>query len=298
MDNLITVFTPTFNRAYCLSKLYKSLCNQSNNNFIWLVIDDGSSDGTNELVTKWINEGNIDIDYHYKANGGMHTGHNLAYKLIKTELNVCIDSDDHMPLNAIDLILNRWSGIKNKTNYAGLIGLDVFEDGSIVGDKFPAKVVEGDFIDIYKKHNLRGDKKIVLKTEILKKYPLYPEFKGEKLVPLGVLYLLIGKDYLFKYTNDVYCVVEYQNDGSSKTIFKQYMQSPKGFAYARKIHIRNSTNFFDKMKSYIHLISSSVFANDLSISFKRVNPIFTILLLPFGILLCFFIYSKNKLFTD
>ena len=101
----LTVFTPTYNRAYLLPKLYRSLCDQTNKDFIWLIIDDGSIDNTEEIISQWIFEDKIDIKYHYKDNGGMHTGHNLAYKVIETELNVCIDSDDFMPDNAVELIL-------------------------------------------------------------------------------------------------------------------------------------------------------------------------------------------------
>ena len=87
----ITVFTPTFNRAYCLAQCYDSLLRQTNKDFTWLIIDDGSSDNTKELVKTWINKGQFDIQYHYQDNQGMHGAHNAAYRLIKTELNVCID---------------------------------------------------------------------------------------------------------------------------------------------------------------------------------------------------------------
>ena len=139
----ITVFTPTYNRAYCLHQLYESLVRQTSNDFLWLIIDDGSIDKTRELVTSWINENQIEIRYAYKENGGMHTGHNLAYQLIDTELNVCIDSDDYMPDNAIELILNKWKSVGNRQDYAGIIGLDAFKDGSIVGTKIPERLTSG-----------------------------------------------------------------------------------------------------------------------------------------------------------
>lgn len=93
----ITVFTPTYNRAYTLSKCYKSLKQQTCKDFVWLIIDDGSTDNTQELVEEWITENEIEIQYHYQKNQGMHGAHNTAYELIETELNVCIDSDDYMP---------------------------------------------------------------------------------------------------------------------------------------------------------------------------------------------------------
>ena len=100
----ITVFTPAYNRAYCLARVYESLLKQTNQNFVWLIVDDGSTDNTKELVAGWVKEQKLVIKYIYKANGGMHTAHNAAYKNIDTELNVCIDSDDFMPISAIQNI--------------------------------------------------------------------------------------------------------------------------------------------------------------------------------------------------
>ena len=90
----LTVFTPTFNRAYTLHKCYESLRRQTSKDFVWLIIDDGSSDNTKELVESWINEKEVDIRYHYQNNKGMHGAHNTAYELIDTQINTCIDSDD------------------------------------------------------------------------------------------------------------------------------------------------------------------------------------------------------------
>jgi glycosyltransferase involved in cell wall biosynthesis len=290
----ITVFTPTFNRAHLLPRLYKSLCDQTSKDFLWLIIDDGSTDETVMLVDEWILENKIQIQYVYKENGGMHTGHNLAYSLIKTELNICIDSDDYIPDNAVDEILNRWINIKDTSKIAGIVGLNANKKGEIIGTKIPDHLIQGSLHSLYKKYNVTGDKKLILRTKIVKEYPTYPEYKGEKLVPLGLLYLMIGKDYDFVYSNEVYCIVEYQLDGSSQTIFKQYKQSPKGFAYGRRIKIANTKDSKSNFKEYTHLISSAFFAKDFSLAFKGVNPFISFLALPFGILLHVYILLKIK----
>ena len=147
-------------------------------------------------------------------------------------------------------------------------------------------------MDLYNKHKVRGDKKLVLRTDIVKEYPEYPEYDGEKLVPLGILYMMIGQDYDFVYKNEVYCIVEYQAEGSSNTIFKQYKQSPRGFAYARKIHIKYADNLKDKLKAYLHLISSALFAKDVKIAFSGVNQLVSGILFPAGIVLNIYIRSK------
>ena len=106
MKPLLTVFTPAFNRADCLRDCYESLRKQTCRDFIWLVVDDGSSDGTGDLVKEWMQAGELEIRYHYQKNGGMHTAHNAAYELVDTELNVCLDSDDRMPEDAVASILS------------------------------------------------------------------------------------------------------------------------------------------------------------------------------------------------
>ena len=132
----ITVFTPAYNRAHTLPRTYESLKKQGNKNFIWLIVDDGSTDNTKELVEKWISEEKeFTIQYIYKENGGMHTAHNVAYQNITTELNVCIDSDDCLAENAIDKTLTFWNKNKND-KYAGIVGLDSDLNGNLIGKDF------------------------------------------------------------------------------------------------------------------------------------------------------------------
>ena len=121
---LLTVFTPSYNRAHTLPRTYESMKNQDMKCFEWLIIDDGSTDGTKELVSKWLKEDNdFKIRYIYKKNGGMHTAYNVAYENIDTELNVCIDSDDCFAPGAARKIYNLWNEVRDK-NYSGIIGLD------------------------------------------------------------------------------------------------------------------------------------------------------------------------------
>lgn len=289
----ITVFTPTFNRAYCLGQLYESLIQQTNPNFIWMIIDDGSSDTTHELVQSWITENKIEIRYIYQENQGMHGAHNTAYQNITTEYNVCIDSDDFMPNNAIELILSHESELKND-QLAGLIGLDNDKNGAIIGTKIPDSITESTVEDLYYKHSVKGDKKLVIKTEVVRQFPLYPIYAGEKLVPLGTLYLLIDQKYKWLCTNDVLCTVEYLADGSSHSILKQYKVSPRGFAYFRNVKMKNSANTVEKIKSAIHLVSSAIFAKDISLITKAPNRILVVLSLPLGLLLNLYIRYKTQ----
>ena len=128
----LTVFTPAYNRAYTLPRTYESMKQQKNTDFIWLIVDDGSSDNTAELVKQWQAENNgFEIRYIYKENGGMHTAHNTAYENIHTELNTCIDSDDKLAPGAVRTILDKWEQVRDM-GYAGIIALDSDFDGNVI----------------------------------------------------------------------------------------------------------------------------------------------------------------------
>ena len=290
----LTVFTPTYNRAYCLHKCYNSLLGQSNQDFVWLIIDDGSTDDTKSLVQSWIDENKVAIQYHYQENLGMHGAHNAAYKLIETPLNVCIDSDDEMAEEAVSKILFSWKDIKDKPNFAGLVGLDADENGAIIGTKIPEHITETTLYQLYNTHKVLGDKKLVLRTDVVKKYPPYPIFKGERFVPLGYLYQLIDQDYKLLPVNEVFCVVEYMQDGSSMNMLKQYRRHPKGFAFSRKSRMELATNFKDKFKNAIHYVSSSLFIKNGSFLLESPSKIVTFFAIPFGILLNLYIRFKTK----
>ena len=289
----ITVFTPTYNRAYCLDQVYESLVRQTNQDFIWLIIDDGSTDKTKDLVNSWIKNDKIQIEYYYKENQGMHGAHNSAYSLINTELNVCIDSDDFMPDNAIELILSFWKE-KGSNNYAGFIGLDANKNGGVLGTKLPDNIEETTVTDLYQKHKISGDKKLVYRTEVVKKYPQYPIFKEERFVPLGCLYQIIDQDYKILILNEILCIVEYMPDGSSLNMLKQYRRHPKGFAYSRLTEIQFAKTFKERAKKTIHYISSSLLSENKRFINDSPKKILTILLIPLGFLLYIYILIKTK----
>lgn len=287
----LTVFTTTYNRAYSLPQLYESLCRQSNQDFEWLVVDDGSTDNTKEIIKEWINESKIKITYIYQKNQGMHGGHNTAYKNIVTPWNTCIDSDDYMPIDAVEIILENVKNLDDK--YAGIVGLDIDRNGNVIGTKFPEFLYESTLLDIYNKYKVKGDKKLVYKTEIVRKYPPYPLFEGENFVPLGYLYTLIDQDYLLKPINEPLVVVEYQPDGSSMNILKQYRRNPRGFAFSRINSLKLGLGFKSDLKNSIHLISSALFVKDLSLLKNTRKYFLLILAFPVGVLLNIYIRCRT-----
>ena len=229
----LTVFTPTYNRAHTLGRTYESLCKQKCKEFIWLIVDDGSTDQTKELVRKWQKQDNgFEIQYIYKENGGMHTAHNTAYANIHTELNICIDSDDKMASDAVEKIKVIWEQIRDK-NYAGIIALDSDFNGNIIGKSFSDDMRETTLGGYYAAGG-QGDKKLIYRTDVINSVPEYPVFSGEKYVGLVYKYTLIDQKYKLYVLNDAVCEVEYQPNGSSGTMWRQYLQNPRGFAFLRK----------------------------------------------------------------
>ena len=288
----LTVFTPTYNRAYILQRCYESLVRQTSKDFIWLIIDDGSTDNTKSLVDQWIKEKNeFEIKYVYKENGGMHTGHNKAYELIDTELNVCIDSDDFMLDNSVELIVDFWSKY-GSNRYSGIVSLDNDDKGNIIGTKLPNKksIKLCDFYDMGGK----GDKNLIYRTDIMKKYPPYPEFQGEKFVPLDYKYLLADQEYDLLILNEPTCTVEYMEDGSSRNMFRQYYKNPRGFSFMRKVHMIYDKKLINKFKNCIHYVSGSLIIKNRKFLVESPKKFMTLLAYPFGCILYLIILRKNR----
>lgn len=283
MNNIIlTVFTPAYNRAHTLPRTYESLCNQTIKNFIWMIVDDGSTDNTKELVKKWQSADNgFEIQYFYKTNGGMHTAHNKAYENIKTEINVCIDSDDAMPNDAVEKIIAFWDKY-GSNNVAGIVALDADMQGNVLGTELPKDIKQITTTKLYGKFGVTGDKKFIYRTDIINSVPVYPEFEGEKLVPLGYKYTLVAQKYEMLLMNEIVCLVDYQQDGSTNTIFKQYLQSPRGFAASNAVAMQYSTSFFDRIKSTVHYIAECRIAKDKLWLKNSPQKIVTLLLYPLG----------------
>lgn len=296
MKKFITVFTPTYNRAYLLSRCYESMKRQTNKNFIWMVIDDGSTDETKSLLKSWINEKNdFEIQYHYKKNGGLHTAYNEAISRITTPLSVCIDSDDWMPDDAIEKILNFWVN-EGSDKYAGILGLDYFQNGQVIGDRLPDKK-SINLIDLllgkYKIKN--GDRTCVVRTELYKKYYPMKVFCGEKNFNPHYLHLKISMEYDFLVLNENIHFVEYQPNGMSNSMLKQYRNSPNSFAETRLLYLSfPNINFKFKFKQSIHLVSSCILSGNIKKALNRTPCLFTtILAIPFGWLLSRIILMKT-----
>lgn len=277
----LTVFTPAYNRAHTIGRTYESLCAQRCKDFIWLVVDDGSTDHTAELIREWQSRDNgFEIRYIYKENGGMHTAHNTAYANIDTELNTCIDSDDKLADDAVGKILEKWNQVKDQ-GYAGIIGLDADFNGNVIGQGFPEGMTETTVIGYYADGG-SGDKKLVYRTDIINQYPSYPVFEGEKYVALSYKYRLIDQTYKMAVLDDVLCNVEYQADGHGAGMWKEYVRSPRGFAFWRKICMQYPTSKKRLVIDCIHYVSSCLIAGNRKLIAESPRKALTILCLVPG----------------
>lgn len=293
---LLTIFTPAYNRAHTLHLGYEALLRQTCKDFEWLIIDDGSTDNTQELVKGWIAENKIPIRYHYQENQGMHGAHNTAYRLITTELNTCIDSDDYMPDDAVEKIVTFWKKYGNE-KVAGIIGLDQTLLGNIIGTTFPKELKETTLFGFYENGG-KGDKKLVYRTDIIKQYPEYPIFEGEKYVGLAYKYYCVDEDFPLLPLNEVLCIVEYQEDGSSMNMYKQYWRNPQGFAFYRKKEMMITRNIKRKFIVCAHYVSSSIMSRNWRFIQESPEKLLTFLAIPIGLCLygwTTYMVKRNKL---
>ena len=293
----LTVFTPAYNRAHTLPRTYESLRSQSCKDFVWLIVDDGSKDNTGELVRAWQEQDNgFEIRYIYKENGGMHTAHNTAYEHIDTELNTCIDSDDCMAPGAVERILRKWESVRDR-GYAGIIALDSDMEGNIIGQGFPEGLTETTLVGYYAAGG-SGDKKLIYRTDVINQYPPYPMFEGERYVSLAYKYRLIDQDYKLAVLDEVVCNVDYQPDGHSTAMFREYVRSPRGFAFWRKVCMQYPESNKRLVVDAIHYVAESILAGEKHFVRQSPRKVLTLAMAPVGWALSLRIKQKVNATTN
>ena len=226
----ITVVTPTYNRANKLETAFKSLKNQTIQDFNWLIIDDGSTDNTKDIVTNVFLNDNTDFDIKYikKENGGKHTALNLAFEIIDTELFIILDSDDYLIENAIEDIINTWEKYKNNDRIAGLVykrGKD--KETSITEKWGDEEETIKNYNDFIINRNIRGDKAEVFRSSIFKNIR-FPEYNNEKFVGEGVIWSKIAHEYDMVFCNRILYICKYLEGGLSKSGRELRVNNPKG----------------------------------------------------------------------
>jgi glycosyltransferase involved in cell wall biosynthesis len=255
----ITVFTPTYNRAYTLPNLYSSLINQTVFDFEWLIVDDGSTDNTESIVSQWLKaESPFPIRYYKKENGGKHRAINFALSKSVGELFFIVDSDDCLTDVAIEMLINVCNTLpqKSEKTYAGIAGCKGYHNGQLIGTTFNGYMLDC-LATEWAKHGVDGDKAEAFFTEVLREYP-FPEFEDEKFVTEAAVWDRMAMDgYLLRYFNEVIYLCEYLEDGLTNQGLDLYYRNPQGYGYylrqARKAgkFPANVQTYYD-VECYLH----------------------------------------------
>lgn len=245
----LTILTPTYNRAYKLENLYESLKRQINKNFVWYVIDDGSTDNTKELIQRFQKENLMEICYQRQENGGKHRAINAAAKHLESELTMIVDSDDLLTPDATETIFNDW--IENCENgIGGLVYLRGYSGFEVIGDKWPYDEQFGNTIKNTCNKGIKGDKAEVFQSELLKKY-MFPEFEGEKFLSEACVWIEIAKTTNVFMRNKIIYITEYQEDGLTERGRKMQVQNPKGAVINARAYMWKGFNFKIRLKNAI-----------------------------------------------
>lgn len=291
-DYKFTVFTPTYNRGECLKQLYKKLKQQTYKNFEWLIIDDGSTDHTKDIVDSFILEDKIDIRYFYQKNKGKQKSYNKAVKLASGELFVCIDSDDYYVRDGLKIIIDEWEKICDKSEFAGMGYLSSDKDGCIIGSEFPKDVIDSNHIEIYSCYNVKGDKGLMYRTDILKRYP-FPEIKGENFITEAIIYNRIAKNYSCRYINRVIEIKEYKNDGLTNNISQIKTNNPRGYRLYFNEYLQTEALFIDKIKANIWYVIFSKLSNSKDIIKESNSKIISVLIYPIALVYYLFKFKER-----
>ncbi len=279
----ITIFTPTYNRAHTLEKLYMSLKRQTMHNFQWLIIDDGSTDTTEETIHQFMAEGALSIRYVKQPNAGKHAAMNRGALMAEGKWFFIVDSDDYLTDNAVERISAYCGQIENNPSFAGIVGLrgknqsepwkawygetDNTDEGlrrgpSTYGTAEAKRQTPGqnEYVDAtcieyrYRLGN-QGDRAEVIRTSVLRQYP-FPQFEKENFLVEGYLWLTLAKaGYRFRWFQEIIYITEYLSDGLTRNIRRHYLNNPKGSCafynlqmsckgIPWKVQIRAAANYF------------------------------------------------------
>ena len=280
----ITIFTPTYNRANLLTRLYQSLKMQTCREFQWLIVDDGSTDDTKNMVEKFIQDDEIAIKYYYQKNSGKHVAHNLGVKMCDTELFCCVDSDDSLTNDAVQTVLECWrkKTTDEKTLLSGIVAYRGYNTEKIIGTEFPAGMNEAALKDLYA-NGKKGDTALVYRTDVLIQYP-FPEVKGEKFIRENLAYDLIDEKYCMCVLRKIIYIGEYQEDGLTNRATELEMKSPYGAAmyrYGEYTKAADVKNKIRQLAAYIFFMNKAGRQREL---LRKVGIVRVIILSPLAFL--------------
>lgn len=256
----ITVFTPTYNRAHLLGRLYKSLVSQTFIQFEWIVVDDGSTDNTLEILNEFVKEQRIDIKVFHRTNGGKQRATNFAVNHAQGELFFIVDSDDYLIPEALEIIDGHWQNVVNKDDFYGIGFRRInYNSMKIVGPNANQKFIDSNHLEIINKYKITGDKAEVFNLSVFRRFP-YPEIEGERFVTESLIYHRMSKTYKMRFVNVGIYMAEYLSDGITRNFNSYLKRNPKAFSmyYTEYLTNKNIPALL-RVKALIRLIQCKIY---------------------------------------
>jgi glycosyltransferase involved in cell wall biosynthesis len=216
---LFTVFTPTFNRADTLHRVYDSLTAQTSSDFEWLIVDDGSTDETGELVKGWRAEAEFPIRYFQQPNAGKHVAFNRGVREAAGELFLTFDSDDACVPEALERFRFHWDSIPAdvRPGFSAVTANCCDQHGQLIGTPFPSDPLDAFPMEMRLKYGVKGEKWGFQRTDVLREFP-FPEVAGQPFVSEDVVWNRIGKRYRTRFVNEI---LRIYHVGSADSLTKQ-----------------------------------------------------------------------------
>lgn len=288
-----TVFTPTYNRAHTLPEVYNGLKKQTFRDFEWIIVDDGSTDGTDKLVEKWQAEADFPIRYFWQENGGKHRARKRGVAEAQGEFFFTWDSDDECVPQALEQMKAHWDAIseEQKPFFAGVAGLCAHKDGTIVGSRFPHNVLESDMFEIREHYRVTGDKCGFQRTDVMREFP-FPEFEGERFITESVVWYRIARKYKTLFFNEILRICDYRPDGLSAAWLRHIVESPRGRVLFFNEYMEMPARLMNLFKAGVNYVRYSLHAGKglRTLVKEATRPLFVVLGIPMGIIL----YLKDR----
>jgi len=302
-QHVYTVFTPTYNHAHTLHRVYDGLCQQTFKDFEWLIIDDGSTDNTQEVVESWKRSATFPIRYHWQENSRKHIAFNRGVQMARGELFVEIDHDDSYMPNALERLYFHWQNIPDaqRNAFAGVIGLCVDQFGRPVTKSFPQDVYDTDGLTLFYKDRVVGDLAGFTATKVLREFP-FPELKGEhaKWVNEAVVWSRMHEKYKIRCINEVIRTFYRHEVGGSLSSSQPETIAMGQTLYHGNALSRNLNHFFDAPQLFLwHAALYSRFSLHMQKSvveqFKNIHSAAGRMLLLLGLPIGYLIYWRDRM---
>lgn len=285
----LTVYTPTFNRGELLKRAYDSLCRQSSDDFLWLIVDDGSTDETEKIVSSFIAEGRIEIQYVKKANGGKHTATNMALQVVETPLiMIALDSDDYLKPFAVEKIISCY---KSAPELSGYIFMKEDTKGTPLFRTFSKSLLAMSWRDAVGGGHFDGEALLVLKSDYAAGFPS-PVIEGEHFFTEGYSYLCMTEPFFWS-RESVY-VAEYLDDGYTTNIIKSFKENPTCYRMYNNLRLKCFSSFTKRFKYAAYYVAFSKLSGEKNVIKEASRPWMCVFAYLFGLAFCAYIKNKNN----